>query len=138
MSSLTAEGRRAKRDLRLEGIQRTLRKDKNLNSLSVYQRGTLAELKLIGRELYADIKRRGVILPDGSVNPAVEAHRKNCHEQLYSLSVYAEVNRARQGEAVDLVSLMVQPVAGAETVEPAAEPEGSESVTEMSSDKNKR
>jgi hypothetical protein len=61
--------------------------------------------------LYRDIKRRGVILPDGSsVNPAVEAHRKNAHEQLYSLSVYAEVNCAQQAEsAIDLVSLMARP-----------------------------
>ena len=35
--------------------------------MSLYQRGTLAELKLIGRDLYADIRRRGVILPDGEV-----------------------------------------------------------------------
>lgn len=59
----------------------------------------MAELKLIGRDLYADIQRRGVILPDGLVNPAVEAHRKNAHEQLYSLSVYTELNRTQAGHS---------------------------------------
>jgi hypothetical protein len=76
MSSFTAAGRKQRRDMQLEGVQRTLRKDPSLTTLSLYQRGTLAELKLIGRELYADIKRRGVLLPDGTVNPAVEAHRR--------------------------------------------------------------
>ena len=96
MSELTAEGRKKARDHKLDGVYRTLRLDKSLNGLSRFQRGTLAELKLIGRDLYTDIKRRGVILPNGEVNPAVEAHRKNAHEQLYSLSVYTELNRSHQ------------------------------------------
>ena len=99
MSELTAVGRKKARDHKLDGVYRSLRLDKNLNGLSRYQRGTLAELKLIGRDLYADIKRRGVILENGEVNPAVEAHRKNAHEQLYSLSVFTELNRTQQGPA---------------------------------------
>jgi hypothetical protein len=87
-----------------------MRKDRSLNSLSIYQRHTLAELRLIGQDLYADVKQRGVILPDGVVNPAVEAHRKNAHEQLYSLSVYAEVNRSHKAEPLDLIAQMAQPV----------------------------
>jgi hypothetical protein len=116
VSSLTAEGRKKARDHKLDGVYRTLRLDKGLKGLSRYQRGTLAELKLIGRNLFADIRRRGVMLPDGTVNPAVEAHRKNAHEQLYSLSVYAEVNRAHQAEPLDLVAAMA---AQADTAEPA-------------------
>jgi hypothetical protein len=107
-----------------------MRKDKSLNGLSLYQRGALAELRLIGQDLYRDIKRRGVILSDGTLNPAVEAHRKNAHEQLYSLSVYAEVNRAQTSKPVDIVALMAQadavetvdreqPATGRETAETA-------------------
>jgi hypothetical protein len=125
MSRLTAEGQKKARDYQLEDINRRLREDKNLRGLSRYQRGTLAALKLIGRELYADIRRRGVILPDGTLNPAVEAHRKNAHEQLYSLSVYIDVNRAQQSGEVDLVAVMAGADA-AETVQPET-PEPSES-----------
>jgi hypothetical protein len=123
MSLLTAEGRKRVRDIRLETIYRKLRTDKTLNGFSPYQRGTLAELKLIGRDLYTDIKRRGVILPDGQVNPAVEAHRKNAHEQLYSLSVYTELNRAEHSEPLDLVAQMAQHIETVEPVEPAT-PDG--------------
>jgi hypothetical protein len=124
---LTAEGRKKARDYQLEGVHRTLRKDGTLTKLSLYQRGTLAELKLIGQELYADIKRRGVILPDGEVNPAVEAHRKNAHEQLYSLSVYTEVNHVHASEHTDIVALMADK---AETVEPEPPSEGAKSATD--------
>ncbi|MBV8807346.1 MAG: hypothetical protein JO033_01615 [Acidobacteriaceae bacterium] len=74
--------------------------------------------------MYADIKRRGVILRDGEVNPAVEAHRKNAHEQLYSLSVFTELNRSQTaGEATDIVALMAhaaEPVESEQLVQPEA------------------
>jgi hypothetical protein len=65
MSHLTTAGRKERRDYQLEGINRRLRKDRTLHGLSTYQRGTLAELKLIGQDLYSDIKARGVMLPNG-------------------------------------------------------------------------
>ena len=100
-----------------------MRKDKSLNSLSLYQRGALAELKLIRDDLLADIRRRGAVLADGTINPAVEAHRKNVHEQLYSLSVYAEVNRAHASEPFDLVrALSDAQVAEADAGNQAADP----------------
>jgi hypothetical protein len=55
MSMLTAEDRKKARDHKLDGVNRTLRNDRSLQGLSLYQRGTLAELKLIGRYLYADM-----------------------------------------------------------------------------------
>ena len=142
MSALTAEGRKKARDIKLDGVYRTLRLDKTLSGLSRYQRGALAELKLIGRDLYADVKVRGVILPTGEVNPAVEAHRKNVHEQLYSLSVFTELNRTHSSEPIDLVAQMAghieaepiqsEPAAGAgeapvESGEPATPPVAPES-----------
>ena len=78
MSVLTAEGRKKARDVKLDGVYRTLRLDKTLSGLSRYQRGTLAELKLIGRDLYNDIKRRGVILPDGEVNSCSGGAPQKC------------------------------------------------------------
>ncbi|MBV8772685.1 MAG: hypothetical protein JO166_10220 [Deltaproteobacteria bacterium] len=120
MSRFTAEGRKRARDYQFEDINRRLREDKNLRGLSRYQRGTLAALKLIGRELYADIRRRGVILPDGSVNPAVETHRKNAHEQLYSLSVYIEVNRAQASKPVNIFEWMNQADSACEPEQGAA------------------
>jgi len=84
------------------GWRHSRRKDPNVKGLPVYQRSTLAELRLAGRDLYADIRRRGVMLPTGEVNPAVEAHRKNAHEQLYSLSVYTDLNRAHSQSAIEL------------------------------------
>jgi hypothetical protein len=126
MSALTAEGRKQARDHKLDGVYRTLRLDKSLSGLSRYQRGTLAELKLIGRDLYKDIKRRGVILPTGEVNPAVEAHRKNAHEQLYSLSVFTELNRMQASEPTDLVAMM-QHIEPTESDEPESQPDESQS-----------
>jgi hypothetical protein len=41
----------------------------------MYLLTSLAELKLIGRQLYAHIKKRGVMRGD-EVNGAVEAHEK--------------------------------------------------------------
>lgn len=104
MSNLTAAGWKKIRDVALEVVQAKLRRD--ISVLSLYQRGTLAELKLIGKDLYSDIRRRGVILSSGEVNPAVEAHRKNAHEQLYSLSVFTELNRSEASQPVDLVAEM--------------------------------
>src|SRR5690348_10013793 len=106
-SEMTAEGRRRRRDIELEGEHRTLRNDKALQGLSFYQRSGLADLRLIRKKLMADIRRRGVMLPDGTVNPAVEAHRKNLHEQLYSISVYANVNRVQTSEP-DLVAQLAR------------------------------
>jgi hypothetical protein len=63
MSKLTAEGRKKLSDYQLEVISRRLRNDRTLSGLSLYQRGTLAELKLIGQELYADIKRPALCCP---------------------------------------------------------------------------
>jgi hypothetical protein len=65
MSRLTAEGRKKERDIRLEKVQEKLRNDQTTKGLSRYQRGSLAELRIIGQDLYADIKRRGVMLPTG-------------------------------------------------------------------------
>jgi hypothetical protein len=89
-----------------------------VRDLSWFQRGPLAELRLIRGELMADIRRRGAMLPDGTVNPAVEAHRKNIHEQLYSLNVYAGVNSAQASKPVDIFTLMNQDVDKVETAEP--------------------
>jgi hypothetical protein len=66
----------------------------------------MGELKLVGKDLYADIKRRGVMLPDGTVNPAVEANRKNAHEQMFSLQVFMEQNRTSSSEPRDIVAMM--------------------------------
>jgi hypothetical protein len=136
MSSWTAEGRKHKRDIKLEGVQRQMRRDKSLNALSVYQRGVIAELKLIGKDLYLDIRRRGVMLPDGTVNPAVEAHRKNCHEQVYSLSVYTDVKASEASAVVDIVAAMATRSEIETVVEQPAE--GTQSVTEISSDECER
>jgi hypothetical protein len=65
MSLLTAEGRQRRRDYQRETVSRSLRKEKTLNNLPEYQRSTLSELKVIGRDLYADIRRRGVMLRHG-------------------------------------------------------------------------
>jgi hypothetical protein len=116
---LTAEGRKRARDYKLEETQRWLRKDKSLRVLSVHQRGTLALLKIIAQQLYADIKTRGITLGDGSLNPSVEAFRKYTHEQIYALGVYMNVNRTHQAEPTDLAALMVQ----AEPVEVEPKPE---------------
>jgi len=118
ISTVTAEGRKRARDQKLYQAYRTLREDKNLKGLSLYQRSALAELKIIGRDLYADIRKRGVMLPNGEVNPAVEAHRKNAHEQLYSLSVFIELNRTQSSEPIDLVAQMAQHIEASEPVEP--------------------
>jgi hypothetical protein len=58
-----------------------------------------------------------VILPTGEVNPAVEAHRKNAHEQLYLLSVYTELNCTQNSKAVDIVAEMARDVEATEAVE---------------------
>jgi hypothetical protein len=122
MSYLTAEGRQRKRDYRRERVSQALRKEQTLKHLPDYQRTTLSELKVVGRYLYEDIQDRGVMLPNGEVNPAVEAHRKNAHEQLYSLSVFTELNRTDQTEPTDIVA-MIATGAELETVESAESPE---------------
>jgi hypothetical protein len=103
-------------------MNRRLRQDPDLGGMPNHRLDTLSELKLVGRSLYADIKERGAVLADGEVNPSVEAHRKNAHEQLCFLSTIAELKRVQKSDAVDLVSLMAQQAETVETDE-SAEPE---------------
>ena len=75
----------------------------------------MSELKLVGRALYANIKQRGAALASGEINPSVEAHRKNAHEQLCLFSAIADLKRAQIPEPTDIVALMA---GAAESVEP--------------------
>jgi hypothetical protein len=54
---------------------------------------------------------------DDQVNPAVEAHRKNTHEQLCFLDKIAELRRAQASDPRDLVAAMAAADVAA-TVEP--------------------
>jgi hypothetical protein len=56
MSHVTEGGRRRKRDQQLERLNRTLREDANLSGIPMYLLTSFAELKLVGRNLYAHIK----------------------------------------------------------------------------------
>src|SRR5690242_16915774 len=102
MSALTAEGRKRQRDQQRDRMRRRLRQDPELGGVPAHRLDTLSELKLVGRNLYTDIKLRGAVLPSGEVNPSVEAHRKNAHEQLCFLSAMAELKQAQKSEPVDL------------------------------------
>jgi hypothetical protein len=121
MSNLTADGRRRNRDFQREGMVRRFSKDPMYSGLPAPQRVTLSELKLIGRDLYLDIKRRGVMLPDGTVNPAVEAHRKNAHEQLVSLQVFMQLNNQSTSQPVDLVAEMARAIEAAPAADAPAD-----------------
>jgi hypothetical protein len=103
-------------------MQRMLRQDENLAGVPMHLLSSLAELKLIGRQLYAHIKAQGAIRKDDAVQPAVEAHRKNAHEQLCFLNTIAELRRAQTSEPRDIVAFMEQPDT-AEVVQEGSEPE---------------
>ena len=125
MSVLTREGRKRLRDHQRDRMKRELRKDPELGGVPAHQLDTLSELKLVGRTRYGDIKKRGAVLADGAINPSVEAHRKNAHEQLCFFSAIADLKRAQIAEPTDLVALMA---GAAESVEPEqpADPPASE------------
>jgi hypothetical protein len=108
MSALTAEGRKRIRDMQRERMNQRLRKDPELGGIPAHRLDTLSELKLVGRTLYLDIKQRGAVLATGEVNPSVEAHRKNAHEQLCFLSAIAELKQAQASKPVDIFEWMNQ------------------------------
>ena len=87
-------------------MKRELRKDPELGGVPAHRLDTLSELKLVGRALYANIKQRGAVLASGEINPSVEAHRKNAHEQLCFFSAIADLKRAQIPEPTDIVALM--------------------------------
>jgi hypothetical protein len=62
-------------------MNRRLRQDENSAGVPMHLLSSLAELKLVGRDLYVHFKERGV-MRDDDVNSAIEAHCKNAQEQL--------------------------------------------------------
>jgi cytochrome P450 len=108
MSLLTDLGRRAARDMQRSQLARGLRQHEWFRGAPSQVVAGFAELLLVSRELRARIKADGVMRPDGTVHPAVEAFRKYKHTELGYLTAIAEMRRAEAEEPDDLVAQLAR------------------------------